>query len=119
RIRFWNPGAVRIFGYAPAEALGQSLDLIIPQALQARHWQGYHEVMATGQSRYGEGELLSVPAMTKDGQRISVEFTIVLLRDGGGTPVGVVAIMRDVSRRFEEIKQLRRTIAALEAAAVR
>src|SRR5437762_1201218 len=71
RIRFWNPGAVRIFGYARAEALGRSLDLIIPEALRARHWQGYHQVIATGQSRYGDGDLLSVPAMTKDGRRIS------------------------------------------------
>ena len=65
RIGFWNPGATRIFGFDAAEAVGQSLDLIIPEKLRARHWQGYRQVMETGQSRYGEGDLLSVPALTK------------------------------------------------------
>src|SRR5688572_3110305 len=72
RIVFWNPGATRIFGFDAAEAVGQSLDLIIPEKLRARHWQGYRHVMETGRSRYGEGDLLSVPALTKDGRRISV-----------------------------------------------
>jgi PAS domain S-box-containing protein len=80
-ITFWNPGAVRIFGYTADEALGQSLDIIIPENLRARHWAGYREVMATGKSRYGEGDTLSVPAMTKFGKRISVDFTIAMLQD--------------------------------------
>src|SRR5579864_8062493 len=76
-IRHWNGGAARIFGFTEAEALGQSLDIIIPGGLRDRHWNGYRETMRTGQSRYGGGQLLSVPAMRKDGARISVEFTIV------------------------------------------
>src|SRR5690348_17806723 len=76
-IRFWNAGATRIFGYPPSEAIGQSLDLIIPERQRVRHWEGYRRVMQTGQSRYGAGELLAVPALRKDGARISVEFTIV------------------------------------------
>jgi PAS domain S-box-containing protein len=117
KILFWNPGATRIFGFDATEALGQSLDLIIPEKLRARHWQGYHHVMATGQSRYSEGDLLSVPALTKDGRRISVEFTIVVLRDDHGTLIGMASIMRDSTARFEEMKSLRRRIAALENAA--
>jgi PAS domain S-box-containing protein len=74
-IRFWNAGAERIFGYAEAEALGQSLDLIVPERLRARHWEGFRQVMRTGQSRYGAGDLLAVPAQRKNGARISVEFT--------------------------------------------
>jgi PAS domain S-box-containing protein len=109
-IRLWNPGAERIFGYRADEALGQSLDLIIPERLRARHWEGFHEVMKTGESRYGEGDLLSVPSMRKDGGRISVEFTIVPLRDEAGQLSGMAAVMRDVTRRFEEIKALRQQI---------
>src|SRR5215210_444433 len=79
-IRVWNPGAERIFGYRADEALGQSLDLIIPERLRARHWDGFHRVMATGASHYGAGDLLSVPGLRKDGQRISLEFTIMPLQ---------------------------------------
>ena len=111
-IRLWNPGAERIFGYSGEEALGQSLDLIIPERLRQRHWQGYRNVMATGHSRYGESDLLSVPAVRKDGATISVEFTIVPLQEGGRL-IGVVAIMRDVSKRFEETRALKRKLAEL------
>lgn len=111
RVTFWNPGAERIFGFTAAEAAGQSLDIIIPENLRARHWKGFRHTTATGTSRYGHGDLLSVPAMTKDGGRISVEFTIVLLRDGRGDVAGTVAVMRDVTRRFEEVRELRRRLA--------
>jgi PAS domain S-box-containing protein len=112
-INFWNPGAARIFGFTADEAAGQSLDLIIPANLRARHWDGFHRVMATGESRYGHGALLSVPAQTKSGQRISVEFTIAMLRDQASRPAGTVAILRDVSRRFEEVRALKRQLADL------
>lgn len=106
-IRVWNPGAERVFGYAECEAVGQSLDIITPERLRARHWDGYRRTMATGKSRYGEGALLSVPGIRKDGQQISLEFTIVPLRDEHGAMTGVVAVMRDVTARFAEIKALR------------
>jgi PAS domain S-box-containing protein len=110
RITFWNPGAERIFGFAVNEAVGKSLDLIIPENLRARHWEGFRHVMETGVSRYGDGDLLSVPGLTRDGRRISVEFTIVMLRDEAGV-AGTVAVMRDVTRRFEELRELRRRLA--------
>ena len=115
-ITFWNPGATRIFGFASSEAVGQSLDIIIPENLRKRHWDGFHQTMATGTSRYGDGDLLSVPALTKTGRRISVEFTIAVLRDEGQAPAGTVAIMRDVTQRFEELRELRRRVAAQESA---
>lgn len=111
KIRFWNQGAVRIFGFTQAEALGLSLDIIIPENLRARHWQGYAETMRTGQTRYGDGQLLSVPALRKDGARISVEFTIVPFTDAAGKMIGIAAIMRDATARFEEMRALRRQIA--------
>jgi len=106
-IQFWNPGAEKIFGFTAAEVTGQSLDLIIPEALRERHWHGYREVMRTGQSRYGQGDLLAVPGLRKDRKRISLEFTIVPLRTKDGTLQGIGAIMRDVTARFEELRSLR------------
>jgi len=110
RITFWNPGAVRIFGFAESEAVGQSLDLIIPENLRARHWEGFRHTMQTGISRYGDGDLLSVPGLSRDGRRISVEFTIVMLRDGEAV-TGTVAVMRDVTKRFAETRELKRQLA--------
>lgn len=110
-IRYWNASCTRIFGFSEREALGQSLDIIIPENLRARHWQGYAETMQTGQSRYGAGDLLSVPALRKDGTRISVEFSIIPLRDASGTLQGLGAILRDATKRFEEMKALRKLAA--------
>jgi PAS domain S-box-containing protein len=112
-IRFWSAGAERVFGYSAPEALGQSLDVIIPERLRARHWEGYHQVMAEGRSRYSAGELLSVPALRKDGSTVSVEFTITPLRSGHGGIAGLVAVMRDVTARFAETKALRAQIREL------
>jgi PAS domain S-box-containing protein len=106
-IRFWNAGAERIFGFVAAEALGQSLDFIIPQSLRQRHWDGYRKTMATGETRYGAGDLLSVPAVRKDGSRISIEFTVTPFHDTAGRMLGIAAMMRDVTKRFEEMKALR------------
>jgi PAS domain S-box-containing protein len=115
RIRFWNAAATRIFGFAESEAIGESLDLIIPERLRPRHWQGYEHVMKGGESRYGAGDLLSVPARHKDGRQISVEFTILPMHDDAGAIFGIVAFLRDVTARFEELRGLRRELAALKA----
>jgi PAS domain S-box-containing protein len=110
-IRVWNRGATRVFGFAEAEAIGRSLDIIIPENLRERHWQGYRDTMRTGQSRYGDGQILSVPAVRKDGTRVSVEFTIVPFSDDAGRMIGIAAIMRDATARFEELRALRRQLA--------
>lgn len=113
-ITFWNPGAERIFGHPAAEALGQSLDIIIPERLRAAHWKGFSDVIRTGESRYGTGEVLSVPGIRRDGERISLDFTIVILNGADGSIVGMAAILRDVTARFEELKGLRRRLRELE-----
>ena len=112
-IRYWNAGAVRIFGFDEAEALGQSLDIITPENLRARHLDGFRRTMATGQTKYGAGDLLSVPAIRKDGARISVQFSIMPSADDTGTLTGVAAIMRDVTTAFDERKKLRAELADL------
>ncbi len=114
-IRFWNDGAERIFGWPAAEAVGRPLDLIIPEKLRGRHGEGYAKVMATGKSKYGTG-LLSVPAMHRDGRRLSIEFSIVLLGDGRQVE-GIAAIIRDVSERHAEMRRLKERIAELEGKA--
>ncbi|MGE8941345.1 PAS domain-containing protein [Leptospira interrogans] len=110
-IIYWNAGCARIFGFTGAEALGQSLDIIIPENLRARHWQGWQETIRTGTTRYGAGDLLSVPALRKDGSRISVEFSILPLCDSSGTITAMGATLRDVTKRFEELKALRKAAA--------
>lgn len=106
-IAFWNKGAERIFGFTEAEAVGKSLDIIIPNALRERHWTGYAETVRSGKTRYGAGDLLAVPALRKDGARISVEFTILPFRDRLGRILGIAATLRDVTKRFDEMKALR------------
>ncbi len=108
RIRYWNSGAEAIFGFTAAEAIGQMLDIIVPVTLRQRHWDGYEKTMRTGETRYGGGDLLAVPAIRKDGTRISTEFTIVPFRDDTGKMTGIAAIMRDVTKRFEEMRALRK-----------
>jgi len=108
-IRFWNRAAERMFGHARDEAIGQSLDLIIPEKLRPRHWDGYTRVMATGETEYA-GRMLAVPAVRADGERISIEFTVTLLRDGSGGVWGIGAIVRDVTARWEQDRELKREL---------
>ena len=93
-IRFWNEGARRIFGFTAEEAIGASLDLIIPEKLRDRHWHGYHHVLETGSSRYSTN-MLSVPALHKDGRQLSCEFSIVMIRDDVNIILGFASIMRN------------------------
>jgi PAS domain S-box-containing protein len=113
RIAFWNKGAERIFGYAETDAVGQSLDLIIPENLRTRHWEGYAQTMRTGKTRYGAADVLAVPAVRKDGTRISIEFTILPFADPDGHVIGIAAILRDVTKSFEALKALRKELSAL------
>jgi PAS domain S-box-containing protein len=114
-IRLWNAGAEAMFGYQAGEAIGQSLDLIIPDKLRARHWEGYHRVMATGETRYGAGDLLAVPGLHKDGSRMSLEFSIAILRDDSDQILGIAAILRNVTARWEQDRALHQRIKELEA----
>ena len=112
-IWLWNAGAEAMFGYGVDEAVGQTLDLIIPERLRARHWTGFNNTMATGVTRYAR-QVLAVPAIRKDGTSMSVEFTVALLHESGAL-VGITAIIRDVTARWEEERALKKRLAALEA----
>lgn len=115
-ITLWNKAATRIFGFTESEALGKSLDLIIPERQRARHWEGYEVTMRTGQTRYG-AELLRVPALHKDGHTISIAFTVTLLRSADGQPAAIAAIVRDETARWTEERNLRKRVTELEAKA--
>lgn len=112
KIVFWNSAATRIFGFSADEALGESLDLIIPERFRARHWTGYRQVMSTGKTKY-QSEVLRVPAQHKEGQPLSIAFTVTLL-DAPGAGTVIVAIMRDETARWNEERDLKRRLAELE-----
>jgi PAS domain S-box-containing protein len=116
KIRLWNSGAETVFGYTAKEALGQSLDLIVPERQRQRHWEGWDNVMASGVTKYGR-DPLAVPAMRKDGSRISIEFNVVLVRADSGELAGVAAMVQDVTARWQKQKELNARLAALEAKA--
>ena len=111
-IVFWNRGATALFGWDADEAVGQSMDLIIPERLRDRHWAGYRRVMETGHTEYAS-RLLEVPALHRDGRPLSVAFTVSLLLQPGHTrPDGIAAVLRDDTERFQERRRLRRMAAA-------
>lgn len=112
-IRLWSPGAEAVFGYPGDRAIGQSLDIIVPERLRQRHWDGYQKTMRTGVTRYTR-DLLAVPAIRSDGQRISIEFTIALVRDPEGKLIGAGAVIRDVTARWSKDKALKERLADLE-----
>ena len=114
KILLWNRGAEEIFGWTAAEAIGASMDMMIPEKHRARHWEGFDRVMQTGITKYGRN-LLAVPALTKDGRQISVEFNISLLHSPDGAIIGAAAIMQDVTARWEREKKLRAQLAAATA----
>ncbi|SON57692.1 Sensor protein FixL [Hartmannibacter diazotrophicus] len=114
RITFWNAAAERIFGFSAEEAIGQSLDLIIPERQRPAHWNGYEKTMQTGVTRYGTS-LLKVPALHKDGSSLSIAFTVALMHDADGTISGIVAVVRDETERWQQDRELRRKLKELQA----
>ena len=113
-ITLWNPGAQHLFGYSEEEALGKSLDLITPERLRNRHWEGYHKSMATGTTKYGN-DLLRVPATHKDGRAMSIAFTVAMLFTPENKVSAIVAVIRDDTTRFNDDRALRKRLAEAEA----
>lgn len=112
-IRLWNIGAEWMFGFTAREAIGQSLDLIIPENLRARHWEGYYRVMETGETKYKTG-LLSSPGQHKNGSRISLEFAMTIVRGDDENILGCSAVLRDITARWQKEKELKERLKILE-----
>lgn len=110
-IVLWNGAAERLFGWNADEAMGQSLDLIIPERLRERHWAGYRATMATGHTSYG-GRLLEVPAQHRDGRTLSIAFTVTLIGEPARPPDAIVAVIRDDTERWQERRALQAELAA-------
>jgi PAS domain S-box-containing protein len=114
-ITIWNPASERIFGFTEAEALGKSLDLIIPERQRQRHWDGYHQTMSTGETRYGN-DVLRVPALHKEGKPLSIAFTVAMLHAPDGAVSAIIAVVRDETERWKEERALRTRLGQLEEA---
>lgn len=113
-ITYWNAGATRIFGFSQDEALGASLDIIIPERMRKRHWDGYHKSMETGTTRYGN-DVLRVPAINKAGDPLSISFTVAMLHGADGKVNAIASVMRDETARFNADRALRKRLQALES----
>lgn len=113
KIVLWNAAATRIFGYSEEEALGQTLDLIVPERQRQRHNEGCRKSMETGTTRYGTS-LLKVPAKHQDGRTLSIAFTVGMLFDEKHQVNGIVAVIRDETERFAEERALKKRLAELE-----
>jgi PAS domain S-box-containing protein len=109
-IRFWNVAAERLFGFPKTDALGKSLDLIIPERLRQRHWAGFDKAMATGETSPGR-DLLRVPAVHKEGRALSIAFTVGLLFGPAGKVTGIAAMIRDDSDHFAKERELHKLFA--------
>ena len=112
-IRYWNRGAERIFGHDASEVMGTTLEVIIPERLRERHREGFLAAMARGTTRYGENDLLAVPAIAADGRTISIEFSVILLSGADGVVHFVGAIIRDVTARRAREQELSRRLGDL------
>lgn len=93
-IRFWNRAAEHVFGWSKAEALGQHLDLMVPERLRAAHWAGFDAAIASGVTRHS-GKAMTTRSLHKDGRRLYVEMSFGLVRDAAGTVIGALACARD------------------------
>ncbi len=118
KIVLWNAAASRIFGYSEEEALGNTLDLIIPERQRQRHNEGYSKSMETGTTSYG-ASLLKVPAKHKDGHTLSIAFTVGMLFDTNNQAYGVAAVIRDETQGFAEERALKKRLSELENQSIR
>jgi PAS domain S-box-containing protein len=113
-VVLWNAGAERLFGWTEAEAMGQRMDMIVPERLRQRHWDGYDKSMATGQTKYAH-DVLRVPAVDKAGRALSIAFTVFMMFDAHGKAMACGSVIRDETDRFAQDRALRKRVTELEA----
>jgi PAS domain S-box-containing protein len=112
-ITLWNPACERMFGHAEADVLGKTMDMIIPERLRKRHWDGYEKTMATGITKYGH-DVLRVPAVHKDGHTMSIAFTVAMLYTPDGKVSAIASIIREETQRFNDERALKKRVSELE-----
>jgi PAS domain S-box-containing protein len=104
----WNRASTSIFGFSAEEALGRSLDLIIPEYLRAAHWSGFNAAMTTGVTKL-QGRPTLTRALHKSGRKLYVEMTFAIVKVDEGEVLGSVAVARDVTERVERERSAVRT----------
>jgi PAS domain S-box-containing protein len=97
-ITRWNRASTTLFGFTADEALGQSLDLIIPEHLREAHWKGFDAALESGTMKLA-GRPTLTRAQHKDGRKLYIEMTFALVKDAGGAVLGSAAMARDVTER--------------------
>jgi len=112
-VRIWNRGAQAVFGFTGDEALGQSLDIIIPEELRKRHWEGYNRAIEAGRTRLGS-RVLVTRALHRDGSRLYVDLSFAVIVDASGHAEGALAVGRNVTERYLADRALRKRVAELE-----
>lgn len=112
-IRTWNAAAVKMFGFAAADAIGKNLDIIIPEQYREAHWKGFEKALSTGVTKYS-GEAMPTKAMKATGDLFYVELSFAIVRDAAGTIIGALAHARDITERFEQDRASRRRLRELE-----
>ncbi|MGE5595371.1 MAG: PAS domain S-box protein [Hyphomicrobiales bacterium] len=115
-IRIWNASAERVFGHPAEKAIGQSLDILIPESLREAHWRGFDRALEAGETKY-KGQALPTKSFTADGRDIYVELSFGILKDASGAVIGATAHARDITERFQQDREMRRELRALREAA--
>ena len=105
-IEVWNSAASTLFGFSSDEALGHSLDLIIPERFRDAHWKGFERALADGDTKY-RGQVLPTRSQRKDGTTIYVELTFAIVKDSSGSVIGALAHARDITERFLKEREQR------------
>jgi PAS domain S-box-containing protein len=114
RIGLWNRAAEALFGFSAAEAIGASLDLIVPERFRVAHWNGFRKAIESGRTQHG-GEVRTTRSLHKDGRKLYVELSFGLVKTPAGEVAGSLAIGRCGNERFAKDAELRARIAALES----
>lgn len=115
-IQVWNHGAENIFGHAPAEAIGQSLDIIIPEKLRAAHWKGFHAALESNTMKYKD-QVMTTRAVHKDGSTRYVDLSFFMTHDDQGQPLGSLSLARNVTERYLQERELKKKLADFQTAA--
>ena len=105
-IEVWNSAASTLFGFSSDEALGHSLDLIIPERFRDAHWKGFERALADGDTKY-RGQVLPTRSQRKDGTTIYVELTFAIVKNASGGVIGALAHARDITERFLKEREQR------------
>ncbi|MDQ2778833.1 MAG: PAS domain S-box protein [Pseudomonadota bacterium] len=102
-VERWNASAAAMFGFSADEAVGQRMDMMVPEHLRAAHWRGFEAAMQSGTLRLS-GRATLTRGVHKSGRKLYAEMSFSLVRDAAGAVDGSVAVARDVTERVESAK---------------